>query len=210
MAANLTNKTALRRNPEVLTALNSMLEFEKDKEIVGNAKKVLSQNNQTFVKDLAAALKAEQDHGFKTDEQGYPQPPAEFVNDLTYFGDYVVPEMTKVRRGDERSCMICHGEPGRVPSMELWSPDQVGFLPVDKLLTNYRVLQQRVDLEAVDKSKLLRKPLNVQSAKEEGHQGGRRYQPSDPGYLILRRWATSQIELQKRFGKARTIVLKRK
>ncbi len=210
VAANLTNKTALRRNPEVLTALNSMLEFEKDKEIVGNAKKVLSQSNQTFVKDLAAALKAEQDHGFKTDEEGNPQPPEEFVNDLTYFRDYVVPEMTKVLRGDERSCMICHGEPGRVPSMELWSPDQVGFLPVDKLLTNYRVLQQRVDLEAVDKSKLLRKPLNVQSAKEEGHQGGRRYQPSDPGYQILRRWASSQIDLQKRFGKARTIVLKRK
>ncbi|MAV37238.1 MAG: hypothetical protein CMJ59_17480 [Planctomycetaceae bacterium] len=209
VAANLTNKTALRRNPEVLTALNNMLEFEKEKEIVENAKKVLSQNNQTFVKDLAAALKAEQDHGFKTDDQGNPQPPQEFVNDLTYFRDYVVPEMTKVLRGDERSCMICHGEPGRVPSMELWAPDQVGFLPVGKLLTNYRVLQQRVDLEALENSKLLRKPLNVQNAKEEGHQGGRRYQPSDPGYQILRRWATSQIELQKRFGKAKTVVLKR-
>jgi hypothetical protein len=58
----------------------------------------------------------------------------------TFFRDYVVPEMTWVLRGDERSCMHCHGEPGRVPSMELHRPDQVGYLPVDQLLDNYATL----------------------------------------------------------------------
>ena len=66
------------------------------------------------------------------------------------------------------------------------APDQVGFLPVDKLLANYRILQQRVNLDDNSRSKLLRKPLNVQSGKEDGHQGGRRYQPNDPGYQILK------------------------
>lgn len=200
-AADLTNKTALRRNPEVLTALAAMLEFEKDKGIVDNAKKVLSQNKSTFGKDLVAAIKTERDHGFPLDKAGNPQPPADFVNDVTYFRDYVVPEMTKVLRGDERSCMICHGKPGRVPSLELHAPDQVGYLPVDKLLSNYRKLQKRIDLDNLNASKLLRKPLNVQSGKEDGHQGGRRYQPNDPGYQILLRWASSQVEIQKRFGR---------
>jgi hypothetical protein len=199
--ADLTNKTALRRNPEVLTALAAMLEFEKDKGIVDNAKKVLSQNNSTFGKDLVAAIKTERDHGFPLDKAGNPQPPADFVNDVTYFRDYVVPEMTKVLRGDERSCMICHGKPGRVPSLELHAPDQVGYLPVGKLLSNYRKLQKRIDPGNLKASKLLRKPLNVQSGKEDGHQGGRRYQPNDPGYQILLRWASSQVKIQKRFGR---------
>ena len=46
----------------------------------------------------------------------------------------------------------------------------------------------------VDRSKLLRKPLNVQTGQEDGHQGGRRYQPADPGYLLLRKWALNQAE----------------
>jgi hypothetical protein len=200
-AADLTNKTTLRRNPEVLTALAAMVEFETDKGIVDNAKKVLSQNNDTFGKDLVAAIKTERDHGFSLDKAGNSQPPEDFVNDVTYFRDYVIPEMTKVLRGDERSCMICHGKPGRVPSLELHAPDQVGYLPVVKLLSNYRKLQKRIDPSNLNASKLLRKPLNVQSGKEDGHQGGRRYQPNDPGYQILLRWAASQVEIQKRFGR---------
>ena len=49
----------------------------------------------------------------------------------------------------------------------------------------------------VERSKLLRKPLNVQTGDEDGHQGGRRYQPNDPGYQILRKWALNQVELSK-------------
>ena len=200
-AANLANKTALRRNPEVLTALEAMLAFEKDEKVVENAKKVLSQSKATFDKNLVKALQQETNSVFDTGAGDNSKPPADLLQDITYFRDYVIPEMTKVLRGDERSCMICHGEPRRVPSMELNAPDQVGFLPVDKLLANYRILQQRVNLDDVPKSKLLRKPLNVQSGEEDGHQGGRRYQPTDPGYQILTRWATNQVAIQKEYGR---------
>jgi hypothetical protein len=65
------------------------------------------------------------------------------------------------------------------------------------MLDNYRLLRDRVDLGNVERSKLLRKPLNVQTGDEDGHQGGRRYQPNDPGYQILRKWALNQVELSK-------------
>jgi hypothetical protein len=207
-AANLANKTAMRRNPEVLAALAGMLEFEKDKAVVENAKKVLSQSSDAFLKGLVAALKKEPSQPFPI-KDGNPQPPQDFIDDVIYFRDYVSPEMTKALRGDERSCMICHGEPGRVPSMELHAPDQVGFLPVDKLLENYRVLQQRVDLKSIDTSKLLRKPLNVQTGKEDGHQGGRRYQVTDPGYLIIKRWVLNQQQIQEKYGRPASFVIRR-
>ena len=76
--------------------------------------------------------------------------------------------------------------------MELNAPDEVGFLPVEKLLANYRILTKRVNVDDVESSKLLRKPLNLQTGEEDGHQGGRRYQPMDPGYLILRKWRPIQ------------------
>ena len=205
-AANLANRTAMRRNPEVLTALEAMLKFEKDKGVVNNAKKVLSQSRDAFLKELTAVLQKTPDYGVMLQDG---EPPKDFVEDVTYFRDYVTPEMTKVLRGDERSCIICHGEPGRVPSMEMHAPDQVGFLPVDKLLQNYRVLQQRVDIKTLEKSKLLRKPLNVQTGKEDGHQGGRRYQVTDPGYLILRRWVESQQAIQGKYGRPEAFAIPR-
>lgn len=198
-AVELANKTALRRNPEVLTALESLVEYEKDDSIVKNARKVISQNRGTFVKDLAAAVKVDEFQPFPIGNDGTVTLPEDFVQDVTYFRDYVIPEMTKVLRGDERSCMICHGEPGRVPSMELHAPDRVGFLPVDKLLKNYHILRKRVNLNEVANSRLLRKPLNVQTAEEEGHQGGRRYQPMDAGYQILKKWAYNQVDVQAKY-----------
>ena len=207
-AVNLANKTAMRRNPEVLTALAEIMKFEKDKDVVKNANKVLSQSRDTFLKDLVTALKKQPGHSFAV-KDGNPHPPQNFIDDITYFRDYVVPEMTKVLRGDERSCMICHGEPGRVPSMELHAPDQVGYLPVDQLLANYRVLQQRVNVNAMEQSKLLRKPLNVQTGREDGHQGGRRYQVTDPGYLILKRWVVSQQKIQEEYGRPSAFVINR-
>ena len=199
-AADLANKTALRRNPEILVALASLVEFEKDKKVVENAKKVLSQSTGAFKKSLVAALREEPDHGLEVDGDGNPVVPDDYYNNIVYFRDFVVPEMTKVLRGDERSCMICHGKPGRVPSLELYAPDQVGFLDTKQLLVNYRILQHRVDPKDLPASKLLRKPLNVQSVEEEGHQGGRRYQPDDPGYLIIKRWAESQVGIQEKYG----------
>ncbi|MCH2612347.1 MAG: hypothetical protein MK006_14880 [Pirellulales bacterium] len=199
-AADLANKTALRRNPEILVALASLVEFEKDKKVVENAKKVLSQSTDAFKKSLVAAIKEEPDHGLELDGSGNPVVPEDYYNNIVYFRDFVIPEMTKVLRGDERSCMICHGKPGRVPSLELYAPDQVGFLDTKQLLVNYRILQHRVDTEELPMSKLLRKPLNVQSVKEDGHQGGRRYQPDDPGYLIIKQWSESQVEIQRKYG----------
>lgn len=197
LAVDLANGTAMRRSPEILAGLAVLIEWEQDKAILDGAKKVLSQGRGNFLKDLSVAVNNEPDKLFAESSEL----PDDFTQDIEYFRDYVVPEMTRVLRGDERSCIICHGEPGRVPSMELHAPDGVGFLPVDKLLANYRILQERVDVKNVDASRLLRKPLNVQTGKEDGHQGGRRYQPTDPGYLILRRWAVSQVDIQKKYGR---------
>ena len=106
--------------------------------------------------------------------------------------------MSTVLRGDQRSCFACHGVPGRVPPLTLNPPDDAGYLPVAQLLENYRLLRDRVDPKDVERSKLLRKPLNVQTGDEDGHQGGRRYQPNDPGYQVLLTWARNQAKLQGR------------
>ncbi|MEC7565966.1 MAG: hypothetical protein VX738_09820, partial [Planctomycetota bacterium] len=198
LAVDLANKTSMKRNPEILVALESLVEFETEKGVLENAKKVLSQSQGEFQKSLIAAVSKEPDHGFEQSDT--VEIPPDFFKDVVFFRDYVMPEMTRVLRGDERSCMICHGEPGRVPSMELFAPDQVGFLSVEQLLVNYRILQHRVNTMEVKSSKLLRKPLNVQSGKEDGHQGGRRYQPDDPGYLILKAWVENQVVIQDKYG----------
>lgn len=197
-AVKLANETSLRRNPEVLNALSDLVKFEKDQGIVERVKNVLSQTQGTFDRELADAVRKEPVQRFAP---GAPLP-SDFIEDVTYFRDYVLPEMSRVLRGDERSCMICHGEPGRVPSMELHRPDEVGYLPVNRLLANYRILQERVNLKDIDKSKLLRKPLNVQTGEEDGHQGGRRYQPTDEGYQILRKWALNQLQIQTKYRAA--------
>lgn len=197
LAVTLAQKTVLRRNPEVLTALESMLEFEERKDVVDKAKNVLSQNRNSFVKELTDAVMKEEPKRIEVSEDELPK---EFVADFEYFRDYVTPEMNRVLRGDQRSCFACHGVPGRVPPLELNRPDDAGYLPVAKLLENYRKLQKRVRHDDVEKSFLLRKPLNVQSGKEEGHQGGRRYQPEDSGYQILRKWALNQVEHASQLG----------
>ncbi|MFL2865597.1 MAG: hypothetical protein ACJZ8Y_10320 [Pirellulaceae bacterium] len=199
LAVDLANQTSMKRNPEILVGLEALQDFETDKKVLENANKVLSQSQGAFKTSLLTAVSKEPDHGFE-EEDGMARLPDDFFNDVVYFRDYVMPEMTKVLRGDERSCMICHGEPGRVPSLELYPPDQVGFLSVDQLLINYRILQHRVNTADIMNSKLIRKPLNVQTGKEDGHQGGRRYQPNDPGYLILKQWVENQVNIQGAYG----------
>jgi hypothetical protein len=197
LAVTMAQKTVLRRNPEALTALEMMLAFEKRDDVVKNAKNVLSQNRNNFVKELTDAVGKETPKLIEVGDDGLPK---EFVADFEYFRDYVTPEMNRVLRGDERSCFACHGVKGRVPPLELSRPDDAGYLPIAKLLENYRKLQKRVNHADVDKSFLLRKPLNVQNGKEEGHQGGRRYQPEDPGYQILRKWALNQVGNASQLG----------
>ena len=57
-------------------------------------------------------------------------------------------------------------------------------------------MQMRVNLSDVEKSKFLRKPLNIQTGEEDGHQGGARYEADEPGYQVIREWVEKQAELQ--------------
>lgn len=194
LAVKQAQETALRRNPEVLVALQELIEFEQREEVLKTARNVLSTGRKNFLPELKQALLRETPRRVTVREDGTPEVSDELVEDFVYFRDYVMPEMNRVLRHDQRSCFACHGVPGRVPPLTLARPDETGYLPVDGLLENYRLLQERIDLKDVDRSKLLRKPLNVQTGKEDGHQGGRRYQPADPGYLLLRKWALNQAE----------------
>ncbi|HXJ44517.1 MAG TPA: hypothetical protein VNH18_34840, partial [Bryobacteraceae bacterium] len=114
-----------------------------------------------------------------------------------YFRKWVAPEMTRTNREDEFACLGCHAVPGRVPSMGLSPADDNGYLSSRAAYTNFRTLLERVNETDVENSKLLRKPLNVQSGKEDGHQGGRRFSPTDRGYEILRRWVLDTAALKR-------------
>jgi hypothetical protein len=120
----------------------------------------------------------------------------EWRRNFDYFRDWVAPELLRANREDELGCLSCHGVAGRVPSMEL-QPAKNGYLNAKAVYQNYRILLERVNEQNVEASKLLRKPLNVQSGKEDGHQGGRRYNPNDRGYEILRRWVLDSAQLKK-------------
>lgn len=113
-----------------------------------------------------------------------------------YFKNWVSPELTRANREDEFSCLGCHGVPGRVPSMELSPAADSGYLGAKATYRNYVALLDRVNETDVENSKFLRKPLNVQSGKEDGHQGGRRYNPGDRGYEIIRRWVLDAAALK--------------
>ncbi|MCS6777553.1 MAG: HEAT repeat domain-containing protein [Chloroherpetonaceae bacterium] len=192
LAIRMANKTALRSNPEVLRALSEVLTFEKDRDLRQIIENVLKQSNEKFLPELIAFLKQEKHPSVRFDASGEPVLTKEQTEDILYFRDYVMPELSRQKRSDQQSCMGCHGVVGRVPSYYMKPPDQFGYISVPDLMFNYRVVQQKVDLANIAQSKLLRKPLNVQDGTEDGHQGGRRYSPTDEGYLILKRWAENQ------------------
>lgn len=196
VAIRMANKTALRSNPEVIRALAELAKTEKDPELKGILDKVLQQSND-FLPNLLLELKKERNPSVAFNAAGEPVLTKAQTDDILYFRDYVLPELTRQKRSDQQACMGCHGLPGRVPSLYLKAPDKFGFLSVADTLTNYRTLQQRVNLTDLERSKMLRKPLNIQDGKEDGHQGGRRYAPGDPGYLVLKHWVESQPEVQK-------------
>ncbi len=196
IAIRMANKTALRTNTEVIRALSELQKTEKTEELKGIIANVLKQSND-FIPNLKVELKKEHSPTVAFDAAGEPTLTKAQTDDILYFRDYVLPELTRQKRSDQQACMGCHGLPGRVPSLYLHAPDKFGFMPVSDVLANYRTLQQRVNLTDIERSKLLRKPLNIQDGKEDGHQGGRRYAPGDPGYLILRHWVESQSDVQK-------------
>ncbi len=196
VAIRMANQTALRTNPEVIRSLAELVKTEKTPELKGIIDNVLKQSNE-FLPGLQVELKKEHHVSVHFDAAGEPALTKSQTDDILYFRDYVLPELTRQKRSDQQACMGCHGLPGRVPSLSLRAPDKFGYMPVADVLVNYRTLQQRVNLTDIERSKLLRKPLNIQDGKEDGHQGGRRYAPGDPGYLILRHWVESQSDVQK-------------
>jgi hypothetical protein len=121
----------------------------------------------------------------------------EWRRNYEYFRDWVAPELQRPNRDDEFACMTCHGLAGRVPSMEFKPADNRGYLHAKDVWANYRILLERVNDADVENSKLLRKPLNIQTGQEDGHQGGRRYNPEDRGYQIFRRWVLDAAALKK-------------
>ena len=42
------------------------------------------------------------------------------------------------------------------------------------------------------------------SGQEDGHQGGQRYEASDPGFQVIRNWVVQQAKLQQGLGGAET------
>ncbi len=197
-AIRLSNATAVKKNPEVLLALGRVLETEKDPQLRKIAENVVKQGSERFVPDLVAALRVEGRPGAGVSADGKVHP--KLLEDVTYFRDYVMPELARVKRSDQMACLGCHGVPGRVPSFTLKPVDEFGYQSVPDLLVNYRAMQARVNPQDPDRSKILRKPLNVQDGKEDGHQGGRRYLPTDDGYLLLKKWVENQMSLMATLG----------
>ena len=192
-AIRMANQTALRGNPEVLGALRRLMDTEDDRENRKIIRNVLKQGNESFLPELRTALKRERHPSTRFDAAGEPTPTPVQLEDILDFRDNVLPELSRQKRLDQLSCLGCHGVPGRVPSLGLKPVDAFGYQNVEDLLFNYRQLQARVNLANIDRSKILRKPLNIQDGKEDGHQGGRRYNsPEEEGYRILRRWAQRQ------------------
>jgi hypothetical protein len=189
IAIRLANLTALRNDPTVQQAFRKFLERERNGAIQNALR---AGDPQTWLNDLRIAVKNEPLATAYKDAQGEPRLTEAFLANFRYYSDHVAPELARPQRMDEMSCIKCHGVKGRVPSMELEAQDGNGYWTVAKHLKNYLILQQRVDLNDIEASKLLRKPLNVQTGKEDGHQGGRRYLPSERGYQVLRRWVLDQ------------------
>jgi hypothetical protein len=146
---------------------------------------------------VKAALQPLQSGVYEDDPAEVKAMSAEWRRNYEYFRDWLAPELLRPNRDDELACLSCHGVAGRVPSMELRPADNRGYLSAANTFANYKLLLERVSDANVDQSKLLRKPLNVQSGKEDGHQGGRRYNPEDRAYEILRRWALDAARLKK-------------
>jgi len=194
-AAGLASLTALRRQPAVIEEMRQLLKSEKNDRVRQAAENVLRTEQQRWLADLQETVKVEPSAASLRQGPEAKLSP-EFIASFQYFNDYVSAELNRPQRMDEMACMSCHGVPGRVPSMQLEPPDSTGYFSTAKLLKNYVTLQQRINLPSIEQSKLLRKPLNVQTGKEDGHQGGRRYLPADRGYQIIRRWVLDQPRVQ--------------
>ena len=196
VAISLAGRPNLRRNPEVRKAIAAFVEHEPVARLQTRLRTILNNDDRTYGENLRKLIKAEAGDNSDTNRRKL-EPTEDFVKDLLYFRDHVFAEMNKINSGDNRACVTCHGVPGRVPTLYLNPPDGAGYLAPPELLGNYRKLQQRVNLENPERSLLLRKPLNIQSGQEEGHQGGQRFEYDDAGFQTLKDWVFGQGKLQK-------------
>ncbi len=195
-AIALANKTALRRHPEVLKALAAWHEQETSPTFKTRIENILNSDDKVYGKKLRELI-ADQAQKQTTTDIRKLDPEDEWIADIIHFRDYVFVEMTKINSTDNRACISCHGVPGRVPTLYLAPPDAAGYIPPEDLLGNYRRMQQRVNLTDVEKSKFLRKPLNIQTGEEDGHQGGVRFEADQPGYQVIKTWVENQAKLQQ-------------
>ncbi len=195
LAINLANKTALRRNPEVRKALADYVDKEPVPQLQTRIQNILNSDDEVYGAQLVKLID-EQKETLKGTEIRKIGTSDDWIKDILRFRDYVFAEMTKINPNDNRACISCHGVPGRVPTLYLNPPDAAGYIPPEDLLSNYRKMQQRVDLNDVEKSKFLHKPLNIQTGEDDGHQGGVRYERGDAGYQVIREWVLRQSKLQ--------------
>ena len=193
-ASRLAGLPSLRRNPEVRKAIAAYVDREPVAKIRTRLKNLLANDDERYGAELRELISNRRESGASSDRP--LKPTDEFIRDILHFRDYVFAEMNRISERDDKACISCHGVPGRVPTLYLHPPDGAGHLGAAELLTNYRKLQARVNVPDPAQSLLLRKPLNVQTGQEEGHQGGLRYEAEDQGYQILRDWAFKQSELQ--------------
>ncbi len=194
-AAKLAGSPSLRRNPEVRKAIAAHVEREPVRSIQARLENLLSNDDEQYGKELRGLIK-EGTQRSPGPADRHLESSDEFIADILHFRDHVFAEMNKISARDDKACISCHGVPGRVPTLYLNPPDGAGHIAAKELLANYRKLQARVNLADPERSLLLRKPLNVQTGQEEGHQGGLRYEPDDEGFQVLRDWVFKQAELQ--------------
>jgi hypothetical protein len=190
----MANKKALRRNPEVRKVLAAYVDRETVPVLKLRIQNILNSDDEVYGAQLRKLIE-EQGVSESTEVRRLESNP-DFIKDILYFRDYVFVEMSKINQEDARACISCHSVPGRVPTLYLDPPDAAGYIAPEQLLSNYRKMQQRIDLDSVERSKFLRKPLNIQDGEEDGHQGGQRFESSDSGYQIIRQWVLNQTKLQ--------------
>ena len=194
LASRLAGLPSLRRNPEVRRAIAAYVESEPVAKIRTRLTNLIANDDERYGAELRELITKQRETGASPSRP--LEPTAEFIADILHFRDYVFAEMNKVSERDDKACISCHGVPGRVPTLYLHPPDGAGHLGAVELLGNYRKLQARVNPTDPARSLLLRKPLNIQTGQEEGHQGGLRYEAEDEGFQVLRDWVFRQSELQ--------------
>ncbi len=192
---SLANKTALRRNPLIRSKLATYVAKETVPTLRERIQNILNSDDEVYGEELHKLIVSLSEGEAKRGPR--IEASSEFIQDILHFRDQVFSEMTRVDDRDGRACISCHGVPGRVPTLYLNPPDAAGYIAPAELLVNYRKMQERVNLDQVEESRFLRKPLNIQTPEEEGHQGGQRYEPDDAGYQTIRSWVLQQLELQK-------------